>query len=132
MRRLLPLLLLVLALSSCSRPHSREYFIRSDKSGEYSFELEMADSLSSYDISFYTVIDRLLLGPDTLRCFPMQIVWRSPSGRYFSETVYYPADSLRVRYRSGMVPSEPGIWSLGVTISPEPQGLRGLGVIISE
>ena len=131
MMRALRSCILLLLLASCAAPSAREYFIRSDKSGEYSFELEMEDTLSGYDLSFYTKIDRPLLEPDTLVCFPMQILWRSPSGRYFSETVWYPADSARVRYRSGLVPSESGTWTLGVTLDPEPSGLRGLGVQIS-
>lgn len=104
-------------------------FIRSDGSGEYVFPLQLSDTLAAYDISFYTVIDRPVFRADTIVSFPMQVVWRSPSGRYFSETVYYPADSVKVRYRSGVIPSEEGDWTLSVTLDPEPGGLRGLGVI---
>ena len=126
------LLCLLLLAASCSQPRSREHFIRSDGSGEYKFPIELSDTLQAYDISFYTSLDRPLFRPDTLVSFPLQVVWRSPSGRYFSETVYYPADSLRVRYRSGVVPSEAGEWTVSVTISPEPPGLRGLGIICSK
>ncbi len=129
MRALLPILCALGVLAACSRPSSYEQFVRSDGSGEYSFELELPDTLSSYDISFYSAVDRPLFSADTLRSFPLQVVWRSPSGRYLSETVYYPADSLKARYRSGIVPSEEGSWTLSVTIAPEPRGLRGLGVI---
>ncbi len=122
----------LLLAAACSQPRSREQFIRSDGTGEYSFPLELADTLQAYDISFFTAIDGPLFRPDTLVSFPMQVVWRSPSGRYFSETVYYPADSLRVRYRSGVVPSEAGEWTLSVTVSPEPEGFRGLGVICAQ
>lgn len=130
MRRLL-LVALVLAAAACARPGSYEQFVRSDGSGEYSFSLDFADTLQACDISFYTAIDRPLL-KDTLVSFPLKVVWRAPSGRYFSETVYYPADSVRVRYRSGLVPSEAGEWTLSVSIEKEPRGLRGLGVIRSE
>ncbi len=130
MRRLLPVLILLLA-AACSRPGSYEVFKHADGSGDYSFDLEFADTLQACDISFYTAIDRPLL-QDTLVSFPLKVVWRAPSGRYFSETVYYPADSVRVRYRSGLVPSEAGVWTLSVSIDPEPRGLRGLGVICSE
>lgn len=131
MRRAAPLLAVLMLLASCREPVAREYFQRSGGSGEYSFEIEMTDSLSSYDISFYTVVDKPLMRRDTLVSFPLQVVWRSPSGRYFSETVYYPADSVRVRYRSGVVPSEYGRWSISVTIPQEPQRMRGLGLICS-
>lgn len=130
MRRLL-LVAVVLAAAACARPGSYEQFVRSDGSGEYSFSLDFADTLQACDISFYTAIDRPLL-KDTLVSFPLKVVWRAPSGRYFSETVYYPADSVRVRYRSGLVPSEAGEWTLSVSIEKEPRGLRGLGVICSE
>lgn len=132
MRPLGLLVLCVLLAAACSQPRSREHFIRSDGSGEYSFPLELSDTLQAYDISFFTALDRPLFEPDTLVSFPLQVVWRSPSGRYFSETVYYPADSLRVRYRSGVVPSEAGEWTLSVTVSPEPEGFRGLGVICAQ
>ena len=123
-------MLMIGLLSSCAQPSSFEQFIRSDKSGEYSFTLNLADTLSAYDLSFFTAIDRPMLR-DTLTSFPLKVVWRSPSGRYLSETVYYPADSLRVRYRSGIIPSEEGEWTLTVSLDPEPRGLRGLGIICS-
>ena len=128
-RRLLSAAVFLLLLASCSRPQSREYFQRSDGSGEYSFDIEMSDSLTAYDISFYTAIDRPLFSRDTLTSFPLQIVWRSPSGRYFSETVYYPVGLARVPYRTGLVPSEPGIWNIAVTLPSEPRLLRGLGIV---
>ena len=131
MRRSVLVCILLIA-AACSQPRSREQFIRSDGTGEDSFPVVFADTLQAYDISFYTAIDRPVFQPDTLVCFPLQVVWRSPSGRYFSETVYYPADSLRVRYRSGLVPSEAGDWTVSVTVSPEPPGLRGLGLICTK
>ena len=132
MRNALPVLLAMLFLASCREPQSREYFQRSSGTGEFSFEFEMADTLCAYDISFYSAIDRPLFRKDTLVSFPLQIVWRSPSGRYFSETVYYPADSNRVRYRSGVIPSESGTWAIGVTIPDEPRRMRGLGIIVEK
>lgn len=133
MRRAPILLALVaLLLAACGEPLSREKFIRSNGSGEYFFPVQMSDSTASYDISFYTKIDKVVMRPDTLASFPMQLVWRSPSRRYFSETVYYPAHSLRVCYRRDLVPSEPGDWTLSVTISPEPAGLRGLGLVVEK
>ncbi len=132
MRRLLCLIIAAGLLFSCAQPSSYEQFVRSDKSGEYSFTLDMSDTLAAYDLAFYTLIDRPLFQRDTLVSFPLNVVWCSPSGRYFSETVYYPADSLRVRYRSGVVPSEGGEWTLQVSVTPEPAGFRGLGVICSK
>ncbi|MBO4475234.1 MAG: hypothetical protein J5737_00730 [Bacteroidales bacterium] len=118
----------VLAVS-CREPRAREYYLRADRTGEYSFDISLTDSLARYDISFYTAIVKPLLHKDTLASFPMQIVWRSPSGLYFSETVYYPAASPRVLYRSGLIPSEYGTWNIGITLPEEPSRLRGLGII---
>ena len=118
----------LLLLASCGRPQGREYFLRANPAGEYSFDLELIDSLASYDISFYTAIDRPLFHRDTLVSFPLQVVWRSPSGRYFSETVYYPTAEHRVLYRSNVVPTELGTWNIAVTIPNQPPRLRGLGL----
>ena len=128
--RAVPLaLLLALLLTACGQPASREYFQRSAGDGEYSFDFEMSDTLASYDISFYAALDRPLFKADTLASFPLQVVWRSPSGRFFSETVYYPASQPRTLYRSNVVPSEFGDWNISVTINPEPEGLRGIGLV---
>lgn len=122
----------VLLLAACAEPPSMERFILSDGSGEYSFPVEMNDSTAVYDLSFYTVIDRHPLHPDTLSFIPMALLWRSPSGMYFSENVYYPADSLRVCYRRGLEPLEAGTWELVVTVGNEPDGMRGLGLIVAK
>ena len=52
MRRLLCLIIAAGLLFSCAQPSSYEHFRRSDKSGEYSFTLDMSDTLASYDLSF--------------------------------------------------------------------------------
>ncbi len=124
-------LLLLLLAAACSQPSSREYFQRADASGEYSFDISMADSLAAYDLSFFTSIDKPLFRRDTLVSFPLQVVWRSPSGRYFSETVHYPARQSRCPYRSHVVPSELGSWNISVTLPSQPRRLRGLGIIVS-
>ena len=128
-RRIVLAIACVLLLASCGQPQSREYFLRANAEGEYSFDIDLADSLSSYDISFYTAIDRPLFRRDTTVSFPLQVVWRSPSGRYFSETVYYPAAEHRVLYRSGVVPTELGPWNISVTLPSQPRRLRGLGLV---
>ena len=130
-RSLLAVACAVVLIAACGEPASRERFIRSDGSGEYAFQVEMTDTSASYDLSFYTAIDRPLMQPDTLGSFPMRLLWRSPSGRFYSETVYYPADSSIVHYRTGLIPSENGSWELQISISPEPAGLRGMGLVVA-
>lgn len=119
-------------LSACSEPLSRERFIRSDGTGEYAFTVDFSDSTAVYDLSFYTRIDKQLMQPDTLGSFPMKLLWRSPSGLFFSETVYYPADSVKVFYRRGLEPAESGTWELQVSIPDEPTGLRGMGLVVAK
>ena len=129
MRRLLLAVLCVLAVASCGEPPSREYYIHSDGTGEYSFDVAFGDSLGVYDLSLYASIAAPVFVKDTLQSFPLQLVWRSPSGRYFSETVYYPASEAVVPYRSGVTPSEPGLWNISVTVFLEDRRrLRGLGL----
>ena len=130
-RALMAMACACMLLAACREPVSRERFIMADGSGEYAFDVEFNDSLALYDLSFYTAIDKPLAAPDTLGSFPMKLLWRSPSGLFFSETVYYPADSARVFYRRGLKPSETGLWSLELTISPEPAGLRGMGLVVA-
>lgn len=119
-------------LVSCREPSSHETFLRSDGSGEYAYDVEFKDSAAHYDLSFFSAIDRPVTAPDTVVSFPLDIVWRSPSGLFFSETVYYPAKERRVLYRSGVVPGETGVWHLSVSLGQEPTGLRGLGLIVEK
>ncbi|MBQ9463595.1 MAG: hypothetical protein IJU68_08085 [Bacteroidales bacterium] len=121
----------VLAVS-CKEPSSRETFLRSNGTGEYAYDVEFPDSAARYNLSFFTAIDRPVMAPDTLVSFPLHIVWRSPSGLFFSETVYYPVKERRVLYRSDTVPGETGVWSLSVSLDPEPDGMRGLGLIVEK
>ena len=132
MKKLTIIALTTLLLAACAEPSSREQFIRSDGSGEYSFPVEMNDSSAVYDLSFYTVIDKPLLRSDTLGFIPMKLLWRSPSGMYMSEKVFYPADSLLVCYRRNLEPVDTGTWILEVSVENEPEGMRGLGLIVAK
>jgi len=88
----------------------------------------MSDSLSTYDLSFFSVP----LGDDMPKCFPMKIYFTSPSGREYTETVFYDAsgDELKVQYRIGLKPVEWGVWEMDVKTQVE--GLDGLGLICSK
>lgn len=123
------------ALVSCVRPGAYEEFLTVGESvaGRYNFELDMSDSLDTYDVSFYTRVDRGRTS--TVREYPplkLDIWWKSPSGKVFDETVYMSSGDYRgVRelYRSGIVPSERGVWTLCIQPENPPKGLRGMGVI---
>lgn len=119
----------LLCLSSCSRPPATEEFRRVDQSvnGLYSFPVDMSDSLSLYTISFYTK----LVGKKTVSV-PLQVLWISPSGKMYSESVNMTAGDRkgdRAVYRSDIVPKEYGLWTLGIGSLNDIPGFLGIGVI---
>lgn len=127
---ILPLLFLLL---SCARPSSFETFIPAPNVSEnvYLFDVDFTDSTSLYDVSFYTKIDSPMIHPRQKESFLMDIFWVTPSDRKMQEKVYYPSWEPQVLYRSGLEPSEPGIWRLAVQVPEPPVGFRGLGIIVS-
>lgn len=112
--------------AGCVRPVSTEIFIPSSKAedGVYVFDIEMSDSLSTYDISFYTRVD----GPQ-LDSLPLKVLWLSPSGESFSETVYMDPSENTELYRSGIRLYEYGDWRICVRPDTDSRGFRGLGII---
>ncbi len=131
--RLLPALLLALAMGGCVAPADvRESFVPADsaRDGVYSFSLPLTDSLAVYDFSFY---GRLLSGrQDNVE---LRVLWLSPSGESFSETVYMKSlDSRGSRelYRSGVRLSEAGEWKINVRPVGVGNGFTGLGLICTK
>jgi len=121
----------VLCVFSCRKPELTEQFLREDQShfGIYTFDVDMSDSLSTYSVSFYTAVD----GKKSQICVPLQVVWLSPSGKTYSETVYMTAGNSsgdRELYRSGLVPYEFGRWTIGIASLHDIEGFRGMGVIV--
>lgn len=132
MRRIVCLLLIAIVLDCCSRPVFSDWFIPSeDAAGNvYDFSFQMADSLSSYDFSFYTRVDGAWE-----RSIRLDAVWHSPDGESFSETVYLRPENRREGvqpYRIGVEPSVPGDWRLTVSVPDAPEGFLGLGLICKE
>lgn len=118
-----------LALHSCVKPRSFEEFIPSSKAadGVYVFEFEMEDTLSTYDFEFYTRVD----GPQ-LDSLPLKVMWLAPSGESFSETVYMDPSMLVEPYRTGVQPSQAGLWRICVRPGTSSGAFRGLGMICRE
>lgn len=118
-----------LVLNSCAKPDTVEKFIPASKAqnGVFVFDFEMADTLSTYDFSFYTRID----GPQ-LDSLPLKVMWLSPDGKSFSETVYMNPASGVEPYRSGVTPVIPGQWRICVRPAVESKGFRGLGFVCKE
>ena len=132
MRRLLALLLGAVLLSSCSRPTGGEVFLPGPRNS-YDFPLDVADTLAYYDFSFYTRVDKAgakALGPREALC--LSIVWKDPSDSTFREPVWmrpeYVDGTVR-KYRTGVQFPSSGQWVLSVGITPETEGLRGLGLV---
>ncbi len=120
---------------SCARPSSTEEFIKvtEARNGIFSFKLDMSDSLSVYDLSFYSRVDRNPLGTKGNDArIRLVATWISPSGKTFTETVYMPAgnaEGIIRKYRTGMQPKEFGEWTLNVKAFSQEKGFRGLGLI---
>ena len=124
-------LLAVCIISGCQRPTSIETFVKVSEMehGSYRFTLDMSDSLSRYDLSFYTHVDNLKKACS----IPLHVVFVSPSDKVYDEMVYLnvksSGDALEA-YRTDCVPSEFGVWKLMVSPEESPAGLRGMGLIV--
>ena len=121
--------LLAAALVSCSRPLSQEKFVTTDKAqgGVYEFELDLSDSLVLRDLSIFARCAR----PDTLSV-PLLVLWQSPSGVEFEETVYMKplVDGFsREMYRRAFSIREHGIWHLYIRPLAVPRSFLGIGII---
>lgn len=117
-------ILVVLLFVYCSRPATVETFVRADEAvgGEYCFDLALDDSLSVYDISFYTAPLE-----EPLR---LDVSWATVPA--MNESVWFPSGKSRALYRSGVKPS--GEESkrpvrLSVRVPGAPAHFRGLGII---
>ncbi len=117
---------------------SMEKFVEGE--GPFTFFVDMSDSTATYDIDFYTRIDAPADSLQKLTAMPLQVTWTSPSFHAFREDVYMPvagqsvffSRQIRVPYRTGVRPEEPGAWTLAVRVTDAPEGLRGMGLIVEK
>lgn len=139
--RALPYIIALVMVAACSEPAQMEYFCSSDDRdslGRFCYSLDMSDSLSTYDIAFYTRIDCSPKVFDALDDIRVDVELVSPAGLSYVETVYLPVASFSSRkrctydsvvdYRKGLTPVGWGVWQMYLSL-PEIQGLRGMGVI---
>ena len=126
---LLSVLVSVVALAGCVRPDSFEMFVPASRAadGVYVFDFEMPDSTRLYDLYFFDRIDGNR--PDSL---PLNVMWISPSGESFSETVYMDPEKDTELYRSGIEPYEYGSWRLCVRPVGVDRTFRGMGIVCKE
>ncbi len=106
--------------------------------------MDMSDSLCTYDISFFTRADFLAFSRRPNCDIPLEVFLTSPSGRTFSEQVYFPtADPIRstafsddylAPWRTGCDPIEYGKWSLKIRIGDAEweSHLYGFGAILEK
>lgn len=138
--RLLALGAALLCALSCREPSAREDFVAGE--GPYVFRVDMTDSTRVYDFTFYSRLDSRPSQLKGVVDMPLDIQWISPSGGVYGETVWLPltdpkatyySRQIRRPYRTGVVPSEAGVWALAVFVpdSVSVPGLRGLGLIQS-
>ena len=129
----IPAFLLCLSLlCSCSRPTGGEEFLPGLRNS-YDFHIEVADTLALYDFSFYTRVDKAgkeAIGPrEPLR---LGIVWKEPSDSTYRETVWLQPEYFEgtvSTYRTGVRFPSAGEWVLSVSVTPQPRGFRGLGLV---
>ncbi len=141
MKRALQVIFILLAAAGCSRPVSTEVYLRAGdcaEAGRYDFVLDMADTLVSYDITFYTRIDS---GDGSIHLsLPLAVSATSPSGKLYAEKVWadisapdaaghFSGDYI-LPYRSGVRPSEAGIWNISVSVPADAESISGLGCIL--
>ena len=141
MRKFFPIVMAVLvAAVSCREPSAREDFIAGE--GPFVFNVDMSDTTRLYDFSFYTRLDARPHLLETVVDMPLDITWAAPSGLEFGETVFLPltgnhatfySRQIHQPYRSGVEPTEAGLWTLTVA-KPDTvsiPGFRGLGLVQS-
>ena len=129
--------LFIVLFTGCKEPMSVERFVKGE--GPYTFFVDMSDSMATYDFDLYTRVDAPL---DTLRkmnALPLMVTWTSPTFHAFREEVYLPLEGktslfsrqVRVPYRAGVQPSEWGQWQVVIRVPNAPEGLRGMGLVVS-
>lgn len=97
--------------------------------------MDLSDSTAVWDISFYTRVD----AADAPSEMELSATWTSPSAESLTETVYLPLSEgtsffsreACVPYRTAVAPAERGLWTLTVTVPFPPDGLRGLGLVVT-
>ena len=116
---------------------SVEKFVKGE--GPYTFFVEMTDSTASYDFDLYTRVDAPVDSLRKIAALPLQVTWTSPTFHVFREEVYLPMEGkmslfskqVRAPYRAGVRPEEWGPWQVVVRVQDPPEGLCGMGLVVS-
>ena len=116
---------------------SVERFVKGE--GPYTFFVDMSDSTAAYDFDLYTRVDAPVDTLKKMAALPLQVTWTSPSFHVFREEVYLPMEGkmslfskqVRAPYRAGVQPNEWGQWQVVVRVQDPPEGLCGMGLVVS-
>ena len=98
----------------------------------FDYPLAVEDTLTLYDLSFYTRMDG---DEKVLEPLRLDIAWVAPADTLYRETVWmYAGDEngRLQRYRSDLRFPSAGEWTLKVSVSPQVKGFRGLGLVWKE
>jgi hypothetical protein len=127
---------------SCIRPGSEEKFIKArnmSADSAYVFPADMSYDDCLYDVYLYTVIER-----DTISIgrVPFSVTWISPSGEIYREKVYmresdkvhdsFSGRQYKALYRTGLKPSEYGLWSVRIKTGFAVPGMLGVGLMVKD
>ncbi len=111
------------------------------KVGGYVFEVDMSDSLCTYDFDFYARLDARRSDLGVLQDYPLSLTWTDPDGEKYTRTVYldvtkmsnqtYFSRQLFIPYMENVVPKKRGIWQLRVSVPDvmKDLGVRGMGLV---
>ena len=116
---------------------SVEKFVKGD--GPYTFIVNRNDTPASYYVDLYSRVDAPVNSLRKIAALPLQVTWTSPTFHVFREEVYLPMDGkmslfskqVRAPYRAGVRPEEWGPWQLVVRVQDPPEGLCGMGLVVS-
>ena len=143
MRGRVILFVLALAVVSCVRPSSREYFVlreNAEYGDTYSFILDLSDSSSTYGIDFYTRLERDGFIAFRDEDIVLDLRWFSPSDSIFTDTTTvrikdgsgdsYLTRDIVTEYTDHLELPEVGEWRLKARIVNDSDEIRGLGLIL--
>lgn len=123
-----------LLVTSCTKPTVSESFVSiedRDVIGSYVFDMDLCDSLATYDLYLYTRVDQMPPQLALQEDMELRVRWISPDGERYEETVYFPVrEKVKALYRRDFAPVLSGVWKLELSVRDEIEGLRGMGIVL--
>ena len=136
---------LMLALACCSRPSSREYFVMRENAGygdTYSFTLDLSDTLLTYELDFFTRLERIPFEDFRDDDIILDLRWFSPADSILTDTLVvsisepvgsdFFSKDIVTPYDIGGLLDDPGEWRLNAKVVNDSESIRGLGLILNQ